>query len=79
MKRDGEWINICTDFAYAVPMIQLAKNPQWIERPIYFFEPSIANQKKEGNYRIEKVNEMRNYILQKAKQRYETDNSSYRR
>ncbi len=79
MKRDGELINICTDFAYAVPMIQLAKNPQWIERPIYFFEPSIANQKKEGNYRIEKVNEMRNYILQKAKQRYETDNSSYRR
>lgn len=79
MKRDGEWINICTDFAYAVPMIQLANNPQWIDQPIYFFEPSIANQRKEGNYRIEKVNEMRNYILQKAKQRYETDNSSYRR
>ena len=79
MKRDGEWINICTDFAYAVPMIQLANSPQWIEQPIYFFEPSIANQKKEGNYKIEKVNEMRNYILQKAKQRYETDNSSYRR
>lgn len=79
MKRDGEWINICTDFAYAVPMIQLANSPQWIERPIYFFEPSRANQNKEGKYRIEKVNEMRNYILLKAKQRHETDYSNYRR
>ena len=79
MKIDGEWINICTDFAYAVPMIQLANNPSWIEQPIYYFEPSIANQKKEGKYRTEKDNEMRNYILQKAKQRYETNSSSYRR
>lgn len=79
MKIDGEWVNICTDFAYAIPMIQLANFPTWIEQPIYFFEPSLANQRKEGNYRIEKVSEMRDYILQKAKLRYETDNSSYRR
>lgn len=79
MKRDGDWINICTDFAYAVPMIQLADKPLWIEEPIYYFEPSLANQRKKGNYNPEKVNEMRNYILQKAKQRYEKNCSSYRR
>ena len=79
MKKDGEWINICTDFAYAVPMIQLADKPSWIEEAIYYFEPSLANQRKKGNYDPEKVNEMRNYILQKAKQRYETNCSSYRR
>ena len=79
MKKDGEWINICTDFAYAVPMIQLADKPSWIEEAIYYFEPSLANQRKKGNYDPEIVNEMRNYILQKARLRYETNCSSYRR
>ena len=79
LKRDGKWINICTDFAYAVPLIQHAKKPSWIEQPIYYFEPSIENQKKEGKYRAENVNEMKNYILQKAKKRYEKNCSSYRR
>ena len=79
MKKDGEWINICTDFAYAVPMIQLADKPSWIEEAIYYFEPALANQRKKGNYDPEIVNEMRNYILQKARLRYETNCSSYRR
>lgn len=79
MKIDDDWINICTDFAYAIPMIQLSKKPTWIEKTIYFFEPSIANQKKEGKYNINEVNKMRNFILQKAKNRYEKDHSNYRR
>ena len=79
MKKDSEWINICTDFAYAVPMIQLANKPSWIEEPIYYFEPSLANQNKEGKYSLKTVNDMRDFILQKAKQRYEKDCSSYRR
>lgn len=79
MQVDGEFINICTDFAYAVPLIQVANSPVYQPIPIYYFEPSIANQRKEGKYKQQIVNKTREIILKKAKERYETNCSRYRR
>ena len=79
MQVDGEYINICTDFAYAVPLIQVADSPVYQPIPIYYFEPSIANQRKEGKYKQQIVNKTREIILKKAKERYETNCSRYRR
>ncbi|MCQ2347852.1 MAG: NAD-dependent epimerase/dehydratase family protein [Paludibacteraceae bacterium] len=79
LQINGEYINVCTDFAYAIPLIQVAQNPCYQPMPIYYFEPSLANQKKEGKYNQQIVNETRDIILQKAKERYETNCSRYRR
>ena len=78
-KADGEYINVCTDFAYAVPMVQMAEKPMWNPSIVYYFEPSLPNQKRQGKYSSMQVNNMRNRILKKANERYETDNSNYRR
>lgn len=79
LQADDEFINICTDFAYATPLVQVAKNPCYQPIPIYYFEPSLANQLKEGKYNQQIVNQTRDYILKKAKERYETNRSRYRR
>lgn len=41
LKLDGEWIPHAEDWAYMVPIVEMAKNPINIQSTIYFYEPSV--------------------------------------
>ena len=40
LQLDGEWIDIATDWAFMLPIIEMARNPKHIEDVLYFYEPS---------------------------------------
>lgn len=39
-KLDGEWIDIATDWAFMVPIIEMAGSPQYVPEVLYLYEPS---------------------------------------
>ena len=42
LKIDGEWIDVATDWAFMVPIIEMASSPRWIADPLYLYEPAEA-------------------------------------
>lgn len=44
LKLDGEWIGLAGDWAYMVPMVEMASNPRRIEEPLYVYEPASPKQ-----------------------------------
>ena len=40
LKIDGEWIDVATDWAFMVPIIEMASNPRWISEPQYLYDPA---------------------------------------
>lgn len=40
-KIDGKWIPHTEDWAFMLPMVDIAKNPQYIKEHVYYYEPSI--------------------------------------
>lgn len=40
LKINGEWISEADDWAYMIPMVEMAKNPVIIRDIVYFYEPS---------------------------------------
>ncbi len=50
LKLDGEWIDIATDWAFMVPIIEMAENPTYIPEPLYLYEPSDRKRRTDrGN------------------------------
>jgi glycosyltransferase involved in cell wall biosynthesis len=39
-KVDGNWVPHTEDWAFMLPLVELARNPRHITEPIYFYEPS---------------------------------------
>jgi hypothetical protein len=39
-KIDGEWIPSAEDWAFMIPMAEMAEHPVYIERKLYFYEPT---------------------------------------
>ena len=40
LKLDGEWIDLANDWAFMVPIIEMASNPKYIPEPQYLYEPA---------------------------------------
>lgn len=66
LKKDGNYIEVCTDYAMMLPIIQNAKNPIFIERPIYLFDTSDDNKKKIGVYKDNSQSSMKDFLLKRA-------------
>ena len=49
LKLDGEWIDLAADWAYIVPIAEMASSPRHIVEPLYLYEP--AAQKDERSRR----------------------------
>lgn len=47
LKIDGEWITEADDWAYMIPMVEMAENPEVIEDIVYFYEPSPDKSKRD--------------------------------
>ena len=40
LKLDGEWIDLANDWAFMVPIVEMASSPRRIPEPVYLYEPS---------------------------------------
>ena len=40
LRIDGEWIDVATDWAFMVPIIEVASSPRYIPEPLYLYEPA---------------------------------------
>jgi hypothetical protein len=69
--NDGNYYEVNTDLAMMLPILYFANKPVFIDEFIYYFEPSIANQNKQGKYNESKVNEIKQHLLLKWKEIYE--------
>lgn len=62
---DDRYIDVATDYAMMLPIIQAAKQPVFIQEPIYYFEPSKENRNKANQY--QSAAEMKQILLERAK------------
>ncbi len=69
LKNNGKFYTINTDFAFVLPMLDNAAC-RFIPQILYYFEPSADNQKNAGDYKKEYKIEVKQQILEKAKERY---------
>lgn len=40
LKIGGEWIPFAEDWAFMLPMVEMARKPMYIAEPLYFYEPT---------------------------------------
>lgn len=69
LKINGQYVDVNTDFAFMLPMIQKAKKKEFIEDVLYYFEPSSENSDKKGKYSAEYKLKIKKILLEKAKRR----------
>ena len=51
LKLDGEWIDLANDWAFMVPMAEIASSPRHIPEPLYIYEPAGAKQQVDRQQR----------------------------
>jgi glycosyltransferase involved in cell wall biosynthesis len=39
LQIDGAWIELASDWAFMLPIVEMAENPIWIRTPLYLHEP----------------------------------------
>lgn len=78
LKIDGVFPDVCTDYAFVLPMIENSKKNVFIEEVLYYFEPSPENRNGEGKYRKERKKEIRDILLRKAEKRFLEHNNTPR-
>lgn len=64
LKVDGEWIPIAEDWAFMLPIVEMARSPLHVTRPLYLYEP--------GEPMAEKIRDFRERVIGRIvkKQRY---------
>lgn len=75
---DGKFVEVNTDFAFMLPMIDRAKKRVFIDEILYYFEPSADNVSKQGKYNGANAAAVKQKILLKEKERYEKNHSGNR-
>ena len=53
-KIDGEWIDRATDWAFMVPIIEMAASPRLIPDRLYLYEPAVPKD-KDGRRRRDRI------------------------
>ena len=57
-KIDGEWINRAADWAFMIPIIEMAANPRFIPDRLYLYEPAVPKDecgRQERDYVIGRI------------------------
>jgi len=79
LKIDGHYIDVNTDFAFMLPMIEKSVKSVFIPDLLYYFEPSHDNISQENQYEKKHKDEIKVLILKKARERHEKNSNSNRR
>ena len=52
LKLDGEWIDLASDWAFMVPMVEMASSPRrHIREPLYIYEPAEPKRREDRRQR----------------------------
>ena len=51
LKLDGEWVDLAADWAYMVPIAEMARSPRYIADKLYLYEPASAKTESERRAR----------------------------
>lgn len=68
LYKDGKYIEVATDYAMMLPIVQYAYSPAFIKESIYLFDASNESQNKQGVYRDNSQQKMKYWLLGKAKE-----------
>lgn len=66
---DG-YVKVCTDYAIMLPIVEHAKKPVFIDKQIYYFEPSFLNKSKSGKYSNNERGKVMKTLLERAKKNH---------
>ena len=69
LKIDGFFVDVNTDFAIMLPMIEKSKKNVFIPDILYYFEPSTDNVNRFGKYSEVYKERIKKVLLEKAKER----------
>ena len=47
LKLDGDWIDLANDWAYMLPIVDMAQTPVWLRQTLYLHEPSTTRSADE--------------------------------
>ena len=51
LKLDGEWIDLANDWAFMIPIVEMASNPRHIPDPLYLYEPAAPKRQSDRRKR----------------------------
>jgi hypothetical protein len=71
MQIDNQWIERATDWAFMLPMAEMAMNPIFIEQLLYLYEPSEAKYVREGINSAEREHIIETIISKPAYSKFE--------
>lgn len=69
LKIDGCFVEVNTDFAIMLPMLEKSRKNVFIPEVLYYFEPSTNNVNRLEKYSESYKKEIKNILLEKAKER----------
>ena len=55
LRLDGEYVDVANDWAFMLPIIEMASNPAHIDEPLYLHEPSGIGKDPAGRADREKI------------------------
>jgi len=55
---NNDWVPIAEDWAFMLPIVELARKPAWIKELIYFYEPSSGKRNRPIHYRENIIREL---------------------
>lgn len=71
LKIDGDYMNVNQDFAIMLPIIEKSQKNVFIEDVLYYFEPSENNLRSTDNYEKKYKQNIKNILLDRARNRHE--------
>lgn len=51
LQLNGEWVDLANDWAFMVPMVEMARSPRHIPEPLYIYEPAEPKQQVDRQQR----------------------------
>jgi len=51
LRLDDTYVDLATDWAYMLPLVELARHPVWIREPLYLYEPSGVGKRGDRDVR----------------------------
>jgi len=67
LMKDNKFIDVGADYAMMLPIVNHSYSPAFIKEQIYLFDPSSENQNKQGVYKDNSQQKMKQWLLNKAK------------
>ena len=67
LQEKGKYLDVHTDYAILLPIVEASKHPIEIKKKIYYFEPSLENKTEQAQYETQHKKEILEKLFQKAK------------